>query len=150
MTGPAYKDPKDISWDDEFYKKGRAAVVLDAIKILRDRYCGDLPIIPVITAPFTVADCGTSMHASWECSGCMTYVRSCPEDALVFEDGMFRIDTGRCLGTACCRCQEGCPEKNIRPGIVLPGTGTRDQSPGPALLLSMSCFSCQSLWDRST
>ncbi|WP_400246271.1 MtaA/CmuA family methyltransferase [Methanomethylophilus alvi] len=55
VTGPAYKDPKDISWDGGFYKKGRAAVVLDAIKILRERYCGDLPIIPVITAPFTVA-----------------------------------------------------------------------------------------------
>ena len=124
VTGPAYKDPKDISWDGGFYKKGRAAVVLDAIKILRERYCGDLPIIPVITAPFTVADCGTSMHASWECSGCMTCVRSCPEDALVFEDGMFRIDTGRCLGTACCRCQEGCPEKifdqGSGPGISHP------------------------------
>ncbi|WP_400241081.1 MtaA/CmuA family methyltransferase [Methanomethylophilus alvi] len=55
VTGPAYKDPKDISWDGGFYKKGRATVVLDAIKILRERYCGDLPIIPVITAPFTVA-----------------------------------------------------------------------------------------------
>jgi len=55
VIGPAYRDPKDITWDDDFYKKGRAAVVLEAIGILRDRYCGDLPIIPVITAPFTVA-----------------------------------------------------------------------------------------------
>lgn len=55
VTGPAYKDPKDIAWDDKFYTKGRAAVVLEAIKLLRERYCGDLPIIPVITAPFTVA-----------------------------------------------------------------------------------------------
>ena len=71
----------------------------------------------------TVADCGTSMHASWECSGCMTCVRSCPEDALVFEDGMFRIDTGRCLGTACCRCQEGCPEKIFYQGSFSLGRG---------------------------
>ena len=55
VTGPAYTDPKDINWDDDFYKKGRPAVVLQAIKELRERYCGDLPIIPVITAPFTVA-----------------------------------------------------------------------------------------------
>ena len=55
VTGPAYTDPKDLSWDDNFYKKDRAAVVLEAISILRERYCGDLPIIPVITAPFTVA-----------------------------------------------------------------------------------------------
>lgn len=55
VTGPAYKDPKDITWDDNFYKEGRAQVVLEAISIIRERYCGDLPIIPVITAPFTVA-----------------------------------------------------------------------------------------------
>ncbi len=55
VTGPAYTDPKDITWDDKFYEKDRAAVVLEAINILRTRYCGDLPIIPVITAPFTVA-----------------------------------------------------------------------------------------------
>ena len=55
VTGPAYKDPKDITWDDNFYKKDRAAVVLEAISIIRERYFGDLTIIPVITAPFTVA-----------------------------------------------------------------------------------------------
>ena len=55
VTGPAYTDPKDITWDDNFYKKDRAAVVLEAISILRERYSGELPIIPVITAPFTVA-----------------------------------------------------------------------------------------------
>lgn len=55
VTGPAYTDPKDITWDDNFYKKDRAAVVLEAISIIRERYFGDLTIIPVITAPFTVA-----------------------------------------------------------------------------------------------
>jgi methylthiol:coenzyme M methyltransferase len=57
VTGPAYTNPKDITWDDNFYKdpKGRAKVVLEAISILRERYAGELPIIPVITAPFTVA-----------------------------------------------------------------------------------------------
>ena len=55
VTGPAYTNPKDITWDDNFYKKDRPAVVLEAISILRERYAGELPIIPVITAPFTVA-----------------------------------------------------------------------------------------------
>ena len=55
VTGPAYTDPKDITWDDKFYLKDRAAVVLEAIGILCERYSGELPIIPVITAPFTVA-----------------------------------------------------------------------------------------------
>ncbi len=55
VTGPAYKNPKDISWDDKFTEKDRAAVVLESISILRERYAGYLPIVPVITAPFTVA-----------------------------------------------------------------------------------------------
>ena len=52
----------------------------------------------------------TSMTASWECSRCMTCVRGCPERALSFDEDTFRIDTGRCLGTACQRCRENCPE----------------------------------------
>ena len=41
----------------------------------------------------------------------MTCVRNCPEKALSFEDGVFSINTGKCLGTACNRCQENCPDK---------------------------------------
>ena len=52
----------------------------------------------------------TSMTASWVCSQCMTCVKGCPEHALGFDDGMFTIDTGRCLGTACQRCRENCPQ----------------------------------------
>ena len=50
------------------------------------------------------------MTASWSCSRCGTCVRGCPEKALTLEDGVFRIRTGYCLGTACQRCQESCPE----------------------------------------
>jgi len=55
VTGPAYNDPKDITWPDDLEQAGRIPYVLGAIDILRKRYAGDLPIIPVITAPFTVA-----------------------------------------------------------------------------------------------
>lgn len=51
----------------------------------------------------------TVMKASWDCGRCMTCVKGCPEQALGFEDGIFAIDTGRCLGTACQRCAENCP-----------------------------------------
>lgn len=47
----------------------------------------------------------------WDCSECMACVRGCPEKALSFENGVFSIWTGYCLGTACLRCVENCPEK---------------------------------------
>ncbi len=50
------------------------------------------------------------MQASWDCSQCGTCVKGCPEEALSLDDGTFTIDTGRCLGTACQRCVENCPE----------------------------------------
>ncbi|MDR2943681.1 MAG: MtaA/CmuA family methyltransferase [Methanosarcinales archaeon] len=55
VAAHAYTDPKEVTWDQNFEKNSRAAVVLEAISILRERYAGMLPIIPVITAPFTVA-----------------------------------------------------------------------------------------------
>ena len=58
-----------------------------------------------------IVDLNYSMTESHECSECMTCVKGCPEHALSFEDGVFSINTGRCLGTACNRCQENCPEK---------------------------------------
>ena len=43
----------------------------------------------------------------------MKCVRECPEKALTFDEDeeIFMINTGRCLGTACNRCQDNCPEK---------------------------------------
>ena len=58
-----------------------------------------------------IIDLKYSMSEKHECSECMTCVRGCPEKALSFEDGVFSINTGRCLGTACNRCQDNCPEK---------------------------------------
>lgn len=55
-------------------------------------------------------DISPVMTASWSCSGCGTCVRGCPEKALELENGTFTIRTGYCLGTACQRCQENCPE----------------------------------------
>ena len=56
-----------------------------------------------------VVHADTAMVAQWDCARCMKCVRGCPEKALSF-DGTFRIDTGRCLGTACQRCVENCPD----------------------------------------
>lgn len=58
-----------------------------------------------------IIDLKYSMSEKHECSECMTCVGGCPEKALSFEDGVFSINTGRCLGTACNRCQDNCPEK---------------------------------------
>ncbi|WP_243684900.1 hypothetical protein [Methanosarcina barkeri] len=49
--------------------------------------------------------------ATIKCSGCDTCVKGCPEEALSRECESFRINTARCLGTACRRCEERCPEK---------------------------------------
>ncbi len=61
-----------------------------------------------------IVDLGTSMSMSHDCSQCMLCVRSCPEHALSFGDGVFTVNTGKCLGTACGRCQENCPQHVFR------------------------------------
>ena len=71
-------------------------------------YSGD---IRDIGESLEVVHTETSMTASWKCSGCMTCVKGCPEGALSLDEGTFTIDTGRCLGTACQRCRENCPER---------------------------------------
>jgi len=58
-----------------------------------------------------IIDLKNSMTESHECSRCMKCVHGCPEHALELVDDEFVINTGRCLGTACNRCQENCPEK---------------------------------------
>ncbi|MDR0766979.1 MAG: MtaA/CmuA family methyltransferase [Methanosarcinales archaeon] len=87
----AYTDPKDVTWDQNFAKNSRAAVVLEAISILRERYAGMLPIIPVITAPFTVAGhiCGVENLVRW--------TRTNPEKAHAFIEAAtdFVIEYGK-------------------------------------------------------
>ena len=61
----------------------------------------------------SIIDLNYSMTHSQDCSECMTCVKGCPEHALTFQDGVFSINTGRCLGTACNRCHENCPEKTF-------------------------------------
>jgi methylthiol:coenzyme M methyltransferase len=55
VTGPAYSSPSDITWPENLEEAGRIPVVLGAIYELRKRYDGMLPVIPALTAPFTVA-----------------------------------------------------------------------------------------------
>ena len=57
-----------------------------------------------------IMDLDTSMHAEWDCRRCMKCVEGCPEKALSYDDGRFSILTGRCLGTACRRCESNCPD----------------------------------------
>jgi methyltransferase, MtaA/CmuA family len=80
VAAHAYADPKNVVWADDFGESSRAAVVLDAISILRERYAGMLPIIPVITAPFTVAGhiAGVENLVRW--------TRTNPEKAHAFID----------------------------------------------------------------
>lgn len=73
-----------------------------------------------------------SLFATIRCSGCETCVKGCPEAAISREKESFRINTARCLGTACRRCEERCPEKKFSindfilefPGCNIPGYQT--------------------------
>jgi methylamine methyltransferase corrinoid protein reductive activase len=69
-----------------------------------------------------ICDLGKSleiMESKWgftatiQCSGCDTCVKECPEEALSREYESFEINNERCLGTACRRCEERCPEKRF-------------------------------------
>ena len=78
MTGPAYTNPADVAWPDNMEETGRIPVVLGAIDELRKRYDGILPIIPALTAPFTVAGhiAGVENMARW--------TKTAPEKAHAF------------------------------------------------------------------
>ena len=67
VTGPAYTSPKDVTWIDNLEEAGRVSIVLGAINELRKRYDGMLPIIPALTAPYTVAGhiAGIENMARW-------------------------------------------------------------------------------------
>jgi methylamine methyltransferase corrinoid activation protein len=54
-----------------------------------------------------------SFFTTIQCSGCDICVQGCSEEALAREKENFRINTARCLGTACRRCEERCPEKKF-------------------------------------
>ena len=60
---------------------------------------------------FEMFDLQTSLAGEWDCSGCMACVRNCPEKALTKNGRKFAINAGRCLGTACARCRDNCPDK---------------------------------------
>jgi len=96
VAAHAYTDPKDVTWADDFALNSRASVVLDAISILRERYAGMLPIIPVITAPFTVAGhiAGVENLVRW--------TRTNPEKAHAFIDAAtdFVIEYAKCQVSA--------------------------------------------------
>ena len=59
------------------------------------------------------------MHSAFElkvdisgCTGCMTCIRNCPEDAISLVDGKAEIDHERCIG--CGKCISVCPENAVR------------------------------------
>ena len=58
-------------------------------------------------------DIGTELIGRFEgCNKCGKCVRECPENALsMAQDGTFTVETKKCLGTACMRCQMQCPQK---------------------------------------
>ncbi|MCL2607645.1 MAG: methylamine methyltransferase corrinoid protein reductive activase [Methanomassiliicoccaceae archaeon] len=56
----------------------------------------------------------TVYGASWDCRRCMICVRSCPEKALSLSNGRFIMNTGRCLGSACCVCETRCKDRIFR------------------------------------
>ena len=57
-----------------------------------------------------IATLPTSMNASWDCSRCMACVNGCVGKAMSFDGDRFSIRTGDCLGTACMKCRESCPQ----------------------------------------
>ncbi|MDV0447071.1 Uroporphyrinogen decarboxylase [Methanosarcinaceae archaeon Ag5] len=91
VAAHAYTDPKEVTWADDLANAKRVPVVLEAISILRERYSGMLPIIPVITAPFTVAGhiAGVENLVRW--------TRTDPEKAHAFIDAAtdFVIEYGK-------------------------------------------------------
>jgi len=59
----------------------------------------------------TIIDPGVKLTGTWECSYCHECALACPENALALDGRTFVVDAGRCLGTACRRCEEACPQK---------------------------------------
>ncbi|RXA19463.1 methylamine methyltransferase corrinoid protein reductive activase [Methanosarcina sp. MSH10X1] len=60
-----------------------------------------------------IMECRWNFFATIQCSGCDACVKGCPEEALSREYESFKINTEKCLGTACRRCEERCPEEKF-------------------------------------
>lgn len=73
------------------------------------RKVSDLDIIDTGES-LEMLDTKIEIRGTWNCSRCGICVRLCPEKALNMDNGRFIINTGMCLGTACMRCVENCPE----------------------------------------
>ena len=60
-----------------------------------------------------IHDIGTQLVGKMDgCIKCGKCVKECPEKALsMAEDGTFTVQTKKCLGTACYRCEMNCPQK---------------------------------------
>lgn len=63
-----------------------------------------------IGSEITIIDPTTLMSGAWKCSRCGNCVNECPEKALEIRNDLFWINTGKCLGTACLRCEQNCQE----------------------------------------
>jgi len=72
-----------------------------------ERHC--VSDIRDIGGSLEISEPNVTLEASWKCRQCMKCVQVCPENALSFTQ-KFRINAARCLGSACCRCEESCED----------------------------------------
>jgi MtaA/CmuA family methyltransferase len=54
LRGPVLKDPSEFEIPADFLKRGRVPVVLQAIRLLRDRYGAEVPVVSSVMGPFTL------------------------------------------------------------------------------------------------
>ncbi|WP_409200085.1 methylamine methyltransferase corrinoid protein reductive activase [Methanobrevibacter sp. DSM 116169] len=60
----------------------------------------------------SVIDIGATFETSFDgCTGCLTCINECPENAISYDDGKITLRTDRCLGLGCQKCVLSCPEK---------------------------------------
>jgi methylamine methyltransferase corrinoid activation protein len=72
-----------------------------------------------IGSSLTTIESDVTLQGRWDCSNCMTCVNSCPEDALSLVGNDFFVNSGKCLGTACRKCEEVCPENIFHYGNLV-------------------------------
>lgn len=71
---------------------------------------------------------GLTLKAEFEgCTNCMKCIQSCPENAIVMENGQTLVKTDLCSGMACLRCELSCPEKAFKYGKFLTGKEKMNQ-----------------------
>ena len=54
LRGPVLHDPSEFEIPADFLKRGRVPVVLQAIRLLRDRYGAEVPVVSSVMGPFTL------------------------------------------------------------------------------------------------